>query len=204
MGRKVRTWTNLLRYFCSFAILFTTAFFYFQQNHCRFIAWSSQYHRCKRRSNWIRAVHGGDVRTSRRIPTSSFLLLRHSVTSWLLLCRDSATHPTYPAPLKVSWWLICQDNLLNVLLIYRSDHNQKLEAASTWQNHRQHIDICQWDSRRVDLECDIKNYNNSNEAHAAGGNQRQTAEAVDPSISFRSAIDWMSIRWGKLLKTVFA
>lgn len=97
---------------------------------------------------------------------------------------------------KVIW-------LIFLHLIPRSDNNQKLEAASTRQNHRQHADLRQWNSRRINLKCDTKNNNNSYEAHAAGWNKRQTLEAVDPTISHRLAIDWMSIRWGKLLKHFF-
>lgn len=60
--------------------------------------------------------------------------------------------------------------LIFLLLILRSDNNQKLEAAFTWQNHRQHADFSQRDSRRVDLKCDSENYNYTYEAHVIGWN----------------------------------
>lgn len=177
-----------------------------QQNLYRFIAWLSQCHHCRHRFSWTHVVHGGAVRISK--PTATWLFrLRHLfVILWLSHYNDSVTLQTSLTPLKVRFTQIYGAGLVNLInffplkTIHRSDYNQKLEATSTRQNHRQHIDICQWDSRRIDLKCHIKNYNNTNEAHAAGWNKRQTAEAVDPTVSLRIAIDWMSIRWGKLLK----
>lgn len=177
-------------------------YFYLQQNLYHFIVWSSQCHHYRRRSSWTLAVRGVDDPILR--PTATWLSpLQHLfVILWLSHYNDSVILLTFPTQPKVcvacrkAWckliWLFFS------LLIFRSDNNQKLEAASTRQNHRQHADLGQWNSRRIDLKCDTKNYNNTYEAHAAGGNKRQTLEAVDPTISHRLAIDWMSIRWGKL------